>query len=57
MLIVVDPSSAQPLADLAAEGGRLRLREAAEVVAGAVRHLGASEEEALDAVRSALAGR
>ncbi|XVS32470.1 GntR family transcriptional regulator [Microbispora siamensis] len=109
MLIVVDPSSAQPLADQVAasvraavargaavpgdklpsaravaaalginlhtvlrgyqqlrDEGLVELRRgraatitdlAAEEFAGAVRHLGASEEEALDAVRRALADR
>ncbi|MEN3536137.1 GntR family transcriptional regulator [Microbispora sp. ZYX-F-249] len=56
-LVELRRGRAATITDLAAEGGRLRLREAAEDFAGAVRLLGASEEEALDAVRKALAER
>ncbi|WP_169950316.1 hypothetical protein [Microbispora sp. H11081] len=56
-LVELRRGRAATITDLAAERGLLRLREAAEEFAGAVRRLGTSEEEALEAVRKALAER
>ncbi|GII75045.1 GntR family transcriptional regulator [Sphaerisporangium rufum] len=56
-LVELRRGRAATITQLAADRGRLRLRDAAERFAAAARHLGASDDEAVAALRTALAAR